>query len=521
MILEVGALSDLGRAREGNEDYLGMYREQPRSKGELFLVADGVGGHHAGEVASRTAVEQVVQVYADPQRSPGRDLLAELVNAVTVANSAVYALGHEQEGRQRMGSTLVGALVYDHNLYVINVGDSRAYLVRGRRAEQVSQDHSLVAEQVRLGLVDAARAKELSYRSAITRALGSQPEVSVDTFARVLQAGDVIVLCTDGLSGQVTDEEIASVVSSQAPAQAVASLVDLANERGGPDNITAIVICAHEERGADRARAETRRSGQVPTRKRGLGWLTCSVAALALTLVILLAFALLTLRREDVALPRKGPVIAPVELTSGQTPAERDEAARVLGYADEADLLIKASLLPGQAWPALRPKTVYVLLVGRVVSVKADQACPFVLRMGEQLDYNVDCGGVSANFSLAEGDQVSLLGSMIDEPARRVRPLVVDVRVRQSLLDSGWRNLYTALKPGQRLLIFTVVSPYTLGVEGQDLAVNKHKLAPDDWVAVYGPWDALRAKTGYRSAGLTSLDRVFKLDGDGYKQVNP
>ncbi|MBN1888197.1 MAG: serine/threonine-protein phosphatase [Thermoflexales bacterium] len=513
MKLDVGFLSDTGQKRPQNEDFLGLYRpteaEQRRVRGDLFLVADGMGGHASGEIASRTAVEQIIQAYTDPQCSPGRDSLAELVNAVTSANTSIYAMGGDQEQRWRMGTTLVGALVRERQLQIVNVGDSRAYLVRDGLAEQISQDHSLIAEQVRLGLVEAERAKEMEHQSTITRALGSRPEVEVDTFSRTLQAGDRIVLCTDGLSGLVADEEIAQVVSSQPPSQAASSLVGLANARGGRDNITTMVIQVHEEE-------------SQKTKSHGCLWALGGAAlGLALLLGLLLALIPLTLGRSK-DLPSSTPIAAPIKYTGGQNVAERDTFARMLGYSDEADLLIKAGLPPDQPWPPQSPTTVHVLLTGRVMQLKSVYPCKFTLGVSEQASYHIECepyGQPTHKVELAKGDQVSLLGVL--ESADHIRPLTIDInRVKYLGLDSEWTNWYIAIEPGQRILVYTTVSSYTVREAGGRSLTSDYGFDVGDAVAIYSGWEIVQVETDQYVAPL-SFEAVFRLDEQVYTSVAP
>ncbi|HHY49400.1 MAG TPA: Stp1/IreP family PP2C-type Ser/Thr phosphatase, partial [Alphaproteobacteria bacterium] len=236
MKLRFRGRTDVGKTRDHNEDDYG-YGEgaQVERLGELLVVCDGMGGHAAGEVASHMGVETIIAAYYD---DPTDDRPHALKQAFEEANARIHA-----EGRGSMGTTGVAALVYHDALHVANVGDSRGYLIRGGELRQVTRDHSLVSEQVAAGVITAEQARSLYYRNVITRALGYQPEVAVDLFRMPLQPGDVVVLCSDGLHGLVTDEEIRQIASSEPLEAAVDHLVDLANERGGSDNIT--VLIAH------------------------------------------------------------------------------------------------------------------------------------------------------------------------------------------------------------------------------------------------------------------------------------
>ncbi len=239
MKLRHSARTDVGRTRDHNEDDFGVGEGAGVEQyGELLIVCDGMGGHAAGEVASRLGVETILSTYYS-DASPDR--VDVLRRAFERANARIHA-----EGRGAMGTTGVAALFYQGMLHVANVGDSRAYLIRNDEICQVSRDHSLVGEQVAAGVLTADQARSSYYRNVITRALGYQAEVQVDLFHLPLKAGDMVVLCSDGLHGLVGDEEIYEIVRSMPLADAVDRLIDLANERGGTDNITAIVAHVDE-----------------------------------------------------------------------------------------------------------------------------------------------------------------------------------------------------------------------------------------------------------------------------------
>ncbi|MGQ9892618.1 MAG: Stp1/IreP family PP2C-type Ser/Thr phosphatase [Roseiflexus sp.] len=239
MKLRHSARTDVGKTRDHNEDDFGVGEGAGVDQyGELLIVCDGMGGHAAGEVASRLGVETILSTYYS-DTSPDR--VHVLQRAFERANARIHA-----EGRGAMGTTGVAALFYQGMLHVANVGDSRAYLIRNDEICQVSRDHSLVGEQVAAGVITADQARSSYYRNVITRALGYQPDVQVDLFHLPLQAGDTVVLCSDGLHGLVGDEEINEIVRSMPLADAVDRLIDLANERGGTDNITAIVAHVDE-----------------------------------------------------------------------------------------------------------------------------------------------------------------------------------------------------------------------------------------------------------------------------------
>ena len=174
------------------------------------------------------------------------DVATPLLQAIKRANTAIYQRAAENMLRSGMGTTCVAAVLRGNMSYIANVGDSRAYLVRGNQVRQISQDHSWVAEQVRAGLLTEEQARTHAQRNVITRCLGTQPDVEVDVFHESLQEADCLILCTDGLSGLVSDEELLRIVEQSVPQESVYHLVERANENGGPDNITAIVVRVHE-----------------------------------------------------------------------------------------------------------------------------------------------------------------------------------------------------------------------------------------------------------------------------------
>jgi protein phosphatase len=232
--------------RGTNEDYAGAFvlttPDDAWDRGPLFVVADGMGGHAAGEVASSVAVEAALASWS--QGTPGPPPQA-LRSAVRAANVAVYDAAVEP-GRRGMGTTIVGATVAGHDAIVGHVGDSRAYLVRGDECAQLTADHSRVGEMVRLHLLSPDEAAHHPARSQLTRSLGSGPGVQVDLTRQPIEAGDVLVLCTDGLWDLVARAEMAdAVATSDHPTAAAAltdAIVDLAIKRGASDNVTAAVI---------------------------------------------------------------------------------------------------------------------------------------------------------------------------------------------------------------------------------------------------------------------------------------
>jgi serine/threonine protein phosphatase PrpC len=245
--LDVAQLTDVGRKREHNEDNMAFVipkdSQVMASKGALFIVADGMGGHAAGEVASEIAVDTISNMY---YQEDSTDVAVSLLRAIKRANASIHQRAAENLLRTGMGTTCVAAVLRGNMAYIANVGDSRSYLLRGNQVKQISQDHSWVAEQVRAGLLTEEQARTHAQRNVITRCLGTQAEVDVDIFHEELLEGDFLVLCTDGLSGLVSDEELHRIVDQFVPQESVYHLVERANENGGPDNITTIVVRVQE-----------------------------------------------------------------------------------------------------------------------------------------------------------------------------------------------------------------------------------------------------------------------------------
>jgi protein phosphatase len=233
MRVRFSARSDVGLRREVNQDSYGA-KELPQAT--LLVVCDGMGGHAAGEVASRLGVDTIIATFSTV--APSDSALRESFEA---ANTQIYADGHGS-----MGTTGVAALFLGGSLYVANVGDSRAYMVREGQISQVSHDHSFVSDQVAAGLMTAEQARTSNVRNIITRALGYQPAVQVDIFTLPLRPGDTVLLSSDGMHGLIEDSEIAGVASMLPPDQAVQRLVDMSNDRGGHDNITVVIAQVDE-----------------------------------------------------------------------------------------------------------------------------------------------------------------------------------------------------------------------------------------------------------------------------------
>jgi serine/threonine protein phosphatase PrpC len=252
--LLAGAATDTGRVRDHNEDVFSLSEpdsERAISHGFLIAVADGMGGHERGEVASQLAIETLFSsFYAAGNGEGATDTVVMLQQAFKNANSRIMEEAINGESGGSMGTTMVAAAVVGDNLTIANVGDSRAYLVRAEQATQITRDHSLVAEQVAGGVMTEEEAKLSNYRNIITRALGHRPKVEVDVFEIRLLPEDRVVLVSDGVHGSVEPTDVATLVLQKSPQEASQALIDLALEQGSTDNVTAAVVMFEPAAGA-------------------------------------------------------------------------------------------------------------------------------------------------------------------------------------------------------------------------------------------------------------------------------
>lgn len=241
--MELCGKSHRGMVRELNEDSFAI---KELSDTGLLIVADGMGGHNAGEIASETAVRNIQEYITEHLESENIPQLLE--KAMQVANNEIYLRAKEDPECAAMGTTAVVCCVTEKEAYFANVGDSRAYLLGLDGMEQVTEDHSLVMELLRQGEITEEEARQHPQKNVITRALGTERMVQTDVFHCQLEPEDMILLCSDGLTGMVSEEEIASVMWSEAPLEErLDRLVSMANERGGYDNITVIAAVQKKE----------------------------------------------------------------------------------------------------------------------------------------------------------------------------------------------------------------------------------------------------------------------------------
>lgn len=243
--VDATGITDVGRVRASNQDSMLVDKDL-----ELFIVADGMGGHAGGEIASRICIEQIqnevkakfFQLLDQSKKiHPDASLMSGLANAINYASSRIYEHSLEDPSLRGMGTTATVVKIVGDYAYCAHVGDSRFYLIRKGLIYQLSFDHSLVNEQVRAGILTPEEAEVHHLKNVITRSVGYQEEEDVDTICTRLEAGDYLLMCSDGLHGKVGDAEISKITSDKG-LSAAQELLDLANERGGEDNITVVII---------------------------------------------------------------------------------------------------------------------------------------------------------------------------------------------------------------------------------------------------------------------------------------
>lgn len=239
--MRVAAISDIGKVREINEDNYCVYEKDIT----LYMVADGMGGHKSGEIASFIAInaikEHILKYLKD--ESEEQSVKGIIFQAFNKANQEIYNKSNEDIDCEGMGTTITMALLIQDKLYIGHVGDSRGYLLKNGVLEQITQDHSLVAELVRNGSITEGEAMRHPQKNIITRSLGTDKDIKVDIFTLDFQRKDTLILCTDGLTNFVDRYELQKVLlEMKNPAEGCDTLVSLANQRGGYDNITVVII---------------------------------------------------------------------------------------------------------------------------------------------------------------------------------------------------------------------------------------------------------------------------------------
>ena len=237
-MLKTFSITDIGQKRKQNQDYVFTSEIPLGPLSNLFIVADGMGGHNAGDYASKHAIERIVEEVENSKDSP----VETLERAIQSANRYIRVKSRENEDMNGMGTTVVAATIADDVMYVANVGDSRLYIIN-TDIKQITVDHSLVEEMVRMGGINREQAREHQDKNIITRAIGAEDELEIDFFQVQLKKGDFILLCSDGLTNMIEDEDIRMILLGQKDIVGKAeALVEAANRNGGKDNITVVLI---------------------------------------------------------------------------------------------------------------------------------------------------------------------------------------------------------------------------------------------------------------------------------------
>jgi PPM family protein phosphatase len=247
--VEFGACTDVGRARENNEDSFRV-----ASDIGLFVLSDGMGGQSSGEVASRLATDTVIAHCREAYANPSLPLIGQtldgvseagnrLASAIRLANSAVHDVSQEHDNLRGMGATVVAVMLSEERVSIAHAGDSRVYRFRNGKLERLTQDHSFIEEQVRRGLMTPQEASSSTLQNVLMRAVGVDVEIDVEVNEELFADDDVLLLCSDGLTKELSDAQIANVLAeNEDPEMTAEQLIDLANQAGGSDNVTAIVL---------------------------------------------------------------------------------------------------------------------------------------------------------------------------------------------------------------------------------------------------------------------------------------
>ena len=238
-MLKTFSITDIGRKRKVNQDYIYTSEEPVGNLPNVFIVADGMGGHNAGDYASKVTVETML---AEMQSSFEKNPTLIFRRAIEEANEVIRRRADEDKKLEGMGTTVVAATISNQMMYFANVGDSRLYLIN-QGIQQLTKDHSLVEEMVRLGGIKPEEAKHHPDKNIITRAIGAKADVEVDFYEHRLKRGDIILMCTDGLSNMVEDEELFHIVQGGRDiVESGQALIEAAKENGGTDNIGVVLI---------------------------------------------------------------------------------------------------------------------------------------------------------------------------------------------------------------------------------------------------------------------------------------
>jgi PPM family protein phosphatase len=245
--VSIGSKTDLGRVRENNEDKFEFYIPSDEavlaSRGQVFVVCDGMGGHAAGQFASELTAKTFIDVYLT---HPGTEITEALTGALHAANRHVYLVSRTNPSRKGMGTTFTGMVLLQDMAYVVQVGDSRAYRLREGELTQLTEDHTYMNEMVRMGVLTPEQAAVHPQKHVLTRAVGVEENTVCDVYQFAIQQGDIYFLCSDGILNHVEDDQIAAILGANGPAEAAWKLVGQALIGGGSDNATALVLRVDE-----------------------------------------------------------------------------------------------------------------------------------------------------------------------------------------------------------------------------------------------------------------------------------
>ncbi|KAB1440712.1 Stp1/IreP family PP2C-type Ser/Thr phosphatase [Candidatus Galacturonibacter soehngenii] len=233
------SITDVGQKRNMNQDYVYTSENPVGNLPNLFVVADGMGGHNAGDFASKYTVKQLIKLIESSEETNPIKIMRQ---SIELANMQLLQKANENSELMGMGTTLVVATIVKEYIYIANIGDSRLYIINSG-IRQITKDHSLVEEMIRLGEIEREDAKNHPDKNIITRAIGAAEEISVDFFEMKLEKEDTILMCSDGLTNMIDDNEICQIIKNQkTPEQKAQKLVETANKNGGKDNIAVIII---------------------------------------------------------------------------------------------------------------------------------------------------------------------------------------------------------------------------------------------------------------------------------------
>lgn len=526
-VLRVGIRSDVGPSRNLNEDYadycLPEDEAQSQSKGALFLVADGMGGHQAGEVASQEAVRIVLKEYYASEGYPPGD---SLVQAIKLANRTLYAQAYADAAQSGMGTTMVAAIVLGRKVYVANVGDSRAYILQERDISRITEDHSWVEEQVQAGLLTREQASKHPQRNLITRALGSRASVDVDLFEGELEEGNVLLLCTDGLCGPLAEKQIVEVVRAHPPAQAADHLVALAGAQGGDDNATVILVEARRPRPEeleDQSATVVSEPSPVPRTRPAKAPLQEQVADLLrpylqeprqrLAAVLLLLVVVICLCGAGAMLllsggSGDGAAAAPQPASIHDPHLDSmavEQLAERLGYRSIEEMSSEQrGLAAAGFWPAQRG----LFLAGKAGNQKcSDRTCSFNLEMA---------GAVYAvSYQPPEGKRPRLSGRPVrvfgyqqgNDDSQVAAQLIERSNARWSFWQPHWEIAYQASSLDQAVWVYGIVDENPYGILAPGALPG---LVEGDRVLLLGRWQETA------NSPVFGYDQVYVLDGIWY-----